>query len=147
MVKLKGKFTAQRLVLTDPFLVDFCQKEPKEALSGKEKVRLFRLYEREYTGVDVDVERDKEEYRNRKYVNWLKWPFRVSVYSSLGVFYSWIGSWYGLPRSSYLLTIPLSLLSFCYLDYRMDFNSYLKLAEKNEPQMTKWLCAHTPGPS
>lgn len=144
MVKIKGKFSSKPTIVTDPFAVEFCAQHPEPPLSRKDKVHLFDVYRKAYPGLDFDMERDKEKYTKMRLAGVVRWPLRLGVYTSLGGFYWWLGGWFGLPRPVALLFIPLSVVSFSYLDYRMDLNDYFKIAEKNEPQMKKWLCAHTP---
>ena len=143
MAKIKGKFSTKVTVVTDPFVVEFCAQHPEPQLSRKDKVRLFNVYHKAYTSLDSDMEKDKKRYAKKGLVSIVQWPLRLGLYGGLGGFYWWFGSWLGLPRPLGLLCIPLSVVSFSYLDYRMDMNEYYKIAEKNEPQMKKWLCAHT----
>jgi len=147
MVKIKGKFSDKATTVTDPFVVEFCAKHPEPSLSRKENLHLFDVYRKAYPRLDFDMERDKKAYTKMGLTSIVYWPLRLGLYTSLGGFYCWLGGWCGLPRPVALLLIPLSVVSFSYLDYRMDLNDYYKIAEKHEPQMKKWLCEHTPVPT
>lgn len=144
MVKIKGKFTAKTNEVTDPLVIETCAQPVETWRSRSEKLNLFSLYLKYNKSPDAALAEDMSKYSVMTYKNAGKWVLRVGVYSALGGFYSWIASWMGLSPRLSLILIPLTLLPLSYQDYQLNRIDYYKVMERHEPQMLKWLCAHTP---